>query len=639
MKVLQLAEANAIADAQPDIHYAPNFRYGDYDGLVFLCDVNEIVAQTHISNSGKTEYLYSILEPYLQLFDDRGYDIFDWIKELDGQINRVADSLHLKDWVLTKETDSINQGVMIGLYQLDTTVFVGYGNNEWQTYITNNEGKVTSYGRRMAMEKSSGRFMPVRDLEQNIGARYTKCVMCQCFNKVRTHMVPIRHAKPGSRRGWSNRKNVCISCIKYVAKDNLVSQNRPNLRLWEGSVGFDGIDQLFYNPSRDDWSWNDTWGQDVFNNANAEYKRFFNKLDDDTILRIRMIERIEIPRWTYRFDTTFHDWNYRFPVRLVGVREDGLIESDSPGGNYQNTDWFYNTGPYYGMEFECFVRNDRGDYRNSNIVMEDAVRMFHDTDYPKDHMQFYDGEHQLLYRKRDGSLRDGIGVEFVSQPLSYDYWMKEVPQRFWDYFQNNFRARNSEECGIHIHIGWDSMQVAERYVFLKILNELNKKRSPLLAAIAGRDSTYYATWNTLFYQGSADTAFMVAMEKKQTSQSSTPKYNAINTLHDSTIELRYFQGNTGRKSILGIVQFVDLIYRHAVDVIHSDTHSEGTRWDYSQEGPRTFLQSQLDKISNNVDEYLLDVLSNYPKDRINYLVHRLEMADYEPLFLPENIDI
>lgn len=639
MKVLSLAEANAIADAQPDINHAPRFRYSDYEGLVFQCDVNEIVTQTKIDNCNNTDYLYTIMEPYQDIFDERGYNLFNWLDELADAMNRVANELHLKDWFLTKETDSVNQGVMIPLYKSDSgdMLFTGYANYEWQTYFTNNDGKVTSYGRRMAMEKSSSRFMPVRDLEQNIGARYTKCVMCLCFNKVRTHMVPIRHARPGIRNGWSNRKNVCISCIKYVCKDNLASQNRPHLRMWEGSVGFDGIDQLFYNPSRDDWSWNDTWGgqDDVFENANAEYKRFFRKLDEDTIYRIRMIERVDIPRWNFTFDTAMHQWNYRFPVRLVSVDENGLKESDSPNKDYMDYEWFYESGPFYGMEFECFVRNDRSDYRDSTIVMQDAIRMFHHTDYPSG-WEMYDGMHQLIYRKSDGSLREGVGVEFVSQPLSYDYWMKEIPDRFWDYFQNNFRAMNSTECGIHIHIGWDSMQVAERYVFLKILNELNRSRSPLLAAIAGRDSTYYATWNTLFYQGSADTAFMVAMEKRQTDQSSTPKYNAINTLHDSTIELRYFQGNTGRKSILGIVQFVDLIYRHAVDVIHSDFHNEGSSWNYSQEGPRAFLQGQLEKINNNVDEYLLNVLSNYPKDRINYLLHRLQMADYE---LPENINI
>lgn len=633
MKVITLAEANEIAAAQPDTHHAPNFWMRDSDGLVFLCDVNEIVTQTHISNCDDIDYLYGLLEPYHHLFEDRGYSISDWLEVLAKQMLRVAISLNLQDWVLTKEADSLNQGVMVGVFERDSVSgpTISWPSYEWQTYFTNSNGEVTSYGRRMAMEKSSGRFMPVRDLERNIGARYTKCVMCQCFNKVRTHMVPIRHAKPRARKAWNNRKNVCISCIKYVVRENLASQDRPSIRMWEGSVGFDGVDQLFYNPSREDWRFNDTWGHDVFENANAEYKRFFGKLDIETIMRFRIIERIDIPRWNFRFDTTMHNWNYRFPVRLVNVNTDGTKESDSPGKDYMDVQWFYSSGPFYGMEFECFVRNDRTDYRDSNIVMQDAVRMFHDTDYPSG-FEMYDGQHQLMYRKSDGSLRDGVGVEFVSQPLSYDYWMTQVPQRFWDYFQNNFRARNSSECGIHIHIGWDSMQVAERYVFLKILNELNSKRSPLLAAIAGRDSTYYATWNTLFYQGSADTAFMVAMEKRQTDQSSTPKYNAINTLHDSTIELRYFQGNTGRKSILGIVQFVDFIYRHAVDVIHSDFHKEGTAWNYLTDGPRTFLRNELEKINNDVDEYLINVLSRYPSERLVYLQHRLDMADYEMPF-------
>ena len=90
------------------------------------------------------------------------------------------------------------------------------------------------------------------------------------------------------------------------------------------------------------------------------------------------------------------------------------------------------------------------------------------------------------------------------------------------------------------------MTVPERYVFLTILEQMQEQNSRLLEVIAGRSSNSYARRDSHVYRGAKDREFQVALEKTQTG--SNPKYNAINTTHDATIELRYFQGNTGRNS-------------------------------------------------------------------------------------------
>ena len=77
----------------------------------------------------------------------------------------------------------------------------------------------------------------------------------------------------------------------------------------------------------------------------------------------------------------------------------------------------------------------------------------------------------------------------------------------------------------------------------------------VLRAVAGRGSNgSYARWQPLVFQGARHRAFEVARQKQQTGDNS--KYWAVNTRHPDTLELRMFQSNTGKNSILGMIQFV-----------------------------------------------------------------------------------
>ena len=211
----------------------------------------------------------------------------------------------------------------------------------------------------------------------------------------------------------------------------------------------------------------------------------------------------------YRFETGLLNYSYTFPIFLTSVAQYGY-ESTSVGYDWQDPIWYRKNGPFYGVELECNVKQNRPDYRDIHVVREQAIKLFHPAMYPEGYTQ--DGSHQLIYAKRDGSLNGTYGVEFVSQPLSYDYWVNHVPEVFWQYFKDNFLARNLGECGIHVHIGWDSMTVPERYVFLTVLEQMQEQNSELLEAIAGRSSNTYARWDSLVYRGAKDRAFQVALE-------------------------------------------------------------------------------------------------------------------------------
>lgn len=488
----------------------------------------------------------------------------------------------------------------------------GYWNQKPPVYTQNNAGEVTKYVADAVFDKSTGRLEYYRDLEQD--RHYVRCKICSMFDLYRTNMVPVYT----QQSQWTGRKNICRKCVVDYAMNE------------DCSVGFDGNKQLTIS-TQGTFRHLEVYSRDELTSLSGDYGRAFRYMyeyiDDDPTaesdwIDIYKVETVEIPTWSYNFDTTMHSWNWRFPIFLTSVKgdegDDPRYVSASIGYDWQKPSWYSSTGPYFGAEFECFVRNDRTDMRRNSEVKKTAVKMFHPLTYPSTYVQ--DAEHQLLYAKEDGSLNEGDGIEFVSQPLSYQYWMNEVPERFWEYFRNNFRARNSSQCGIHVHLGWASMDIVHRYIFLYFLNRLNLDNSQLLQRVAGRGSTYYSVWNSLVYQGSRDQVFQVALMKTQTG--ANEKYNSINTRHSDTIELRYFQGNTGENSIKGIFQFINGLYRI------SDRLADPFReWDYLEEEQPTGLINILEDIKSDSDSAVLkhmmvdtDTLS---EDDIKYFVNRV----------------
>ena len=573
-----------------------------------------------------TDKLEELGYPRESLPDDYAEEnALDFRSAVIGKINRYV-SININWHVHDLLAENTNQAMLLGVsvwvddtggpsnlrYRLTSP---HYWNRKPHILSNDSDGNIRKITTTLALAKDTGRFEPQRWLEQQ--REYTQCKLCGLFNKYRTEMVPVYH----QQRRWTNRRNVCIKCVCSMIKGDTI-----------GDVGYDGGSQLIISDNPQTYSHLDYHDKDYLVGLSGEYGRTFRKIADiedwwhvNILNGIKRVETIDIPTWDYSFDTSIHAWNWRFPIFLTHPKryrynpqgDTVYYESHSLGYDWQEPDWYANTGPYFGAEFECFVRNDRQDLRANMEVKKTAVKMFHPTNYPTAYTQ--DAEHQLIYAKEDGSLSDGDGVEFVSQPLSYDYWMNHVPDRFWDYFRNNFRARNSSQCGIHVHIGWESMDVVQRYIFLYFLNRMNLSSSELLQRVAGRGSTYYSVWNSLVYQGSRDQVFQVALEKTQTGDN--PKYNSINTRHADTIELRYFQGNTGENSIKGIFQFINGLYRISDEL--ANPHRD---WDYTEEEQPEELKFLLEGIKEQTDSTFLRQLMNTERltaDDIKYFVNRV----------------
>ena len=554
-----------------------------------------------------------------QYYDSRGLAIPRSVyfagKAITNNILRTVAKWHPYAYKMRTNLDdiSMNQGYLITMkvYGDNSTLESVSGWRDTAQYISNNDGKITrvSSNNAWTIDSSTNRFASVGELQES--RAYTECKVCQTFNKYRTNMIPIRSIKKDRGLRWRNRKNVCHTCVIAI----LNSKNRTDVGEYvdirfKGSIAFDGVDTLLMAPLN---TFSEQITYDNLLELRNEFGRFFRKFPNifgvstNVFYELRPIPEVD---HDYRFETGLLNYSYTFPIFLTSVAQYGY-ESSSVGYDWQDPIWYRKNGPFYGVELECNVKQNRPDYRDIHVVREQAIKLFHPAMYPEGYTQ--DGSHQLIYAKRDGSLNGTYGVEFVSQPLSYDYWVNHVPEVFWQYFKDNFLARNLGECGIHVHIGWDSMTVPERYVFLTILEQMQEQNSYLLEVIAGRSSNSYARWDSLVYRGAKDRAFQVALEKTQTG--SNPKYNAINTTHDATIELRYFQGNTGRNSILSILQFIQTLYKFAGYITSNFT------WDYGVDAPPESLQKWINDIRDDVDNVILSYM--FETDDMDFMYKRI----------------
>ena len=478
---------------------------------------------------------------------------------------------------------------------------------------------------------------------------WQQCHFCGCHSRARTNMIPVKYVTNFDGRA----KSVCEKCIGLIAfVDEEYLSNLTHAHEWMGNIqhlrrltahtiGYNSENKHFYIIDRVmETSQLDTIPIDytLYANPNTSAERNFNrkaKKIRDALARYELPDTgmlthvyvLELPEtWqgdASQFITRVQSYNYTPAIFLNGAyqeaRSSNLYYSRHVPAIQNREDWTQTYGPFYGMEIEVKVRDDRQDWRTVQQVMEQAILLFHPYNYPKYFLQ--DGPTQLIVQKHDGSLHRQ-STEYVTQPLSYDYWMNHIPDRFWDYFRNNFMGRTMENYGIHIHIGYDSMDIPHRWMFLELLDNMMIQPEGVLRAVAGRGSNgSYARWQPLVFQGARHRAFEVARQKQQTGDNS--KYWAVNTRHPDTLELRMFQSNTGKNSILGMIQFVQNMWAF------SKSLTEDVHWDYDDEdqAPPEMLLDRIQSIRQDADSRFMSwVMSSFNQDAY-YLLRRLSQYD------------
>ena len=181
--------------------------------------------------------------------------------------------------------------------------------------------------------------------------------------------------------------------------------------------------------------------------------------------------------------------------------------------------------PYYGVELEVERRKDC-----PNDIAERVHNLMHR------HLPF-----ALL--KGDGSLSNGF--EIVTAPSTLNahkkYW-----QPFFDSGDeaiNNLKSWNTDTTGIHVHISKSALSQSNIGKILVFIND--EKNEEFINHIAGRNSNQWAKKSPKKISDGMRT--------------DTDKYEAVNTSHRNSIELRIFRGNLSRIGFFRVLEFVDCL--------------------------------------------------------------------------------
>lgn len=178
-----------------------------------------------------------------------------------------------------------------------------------------------------------------------------------------------------------------------------------------------------------------------------------------------------------------------------------------------------NTTDYYGIELEVERRS-----QCPSDIAESINRM-------------YQG---FAICKSDGSLDNGF--EIVTGPSSIGYHKKMWEEFFNSHLcQNNLKGWNTDTAGLHIHIGRKSLTPLNIGKILVFINDTSN--TLFINDIAGRSSDQWAK-----------------KSPKKVSDVLRPtgeKYEAVNTNHYNTIELRIFRSNITRHGFYRVLEFTD----------------------------------------------------------------------------------
>jgi DNA-directed RNA polymerase subunit M/transcription elongation factor TFIIS len=178
-----------------------------------------------------------------------------------------------------------------------------------------------------------------------------------------------------------------------------------------------------------------------------------------------------------------------------------------------------NATDYYGIELEVERRKDCP------------------SDIAETINQMYQG---FAICKSDGSLDNGF--EVVTGPSTYKYHKMKWEEFFNSKLcQENLKGWNTDTAGLHIHIGRKSLTPLNIGKILVFINDNNNE--DFINHIAGRSSQQWAR-----------------KSPKKVSDVLRPtgeKYDAVNTNHHATIELRIFRSNISRHGFYRVLEFTD----------------------------------------------------------------------------------
>ena len=139
--------------------------------------------------------------------------------------------------------------------------------------------------------------------------------------------------------------------------------------------------------------------------------------------------------------------------------------------------------------------------------------------------------------KSDGSLDNGF--EIVTAPSTYAMHKKNW-SRFFDDKQcrENLKGWSTDTAGLHIHLSRNALTPSEIGKILIFIND--QTNNDFINQIAGRSSDQWAKKSP---------------KKITDAYNSSDKYEAVNTSHRNTIELRIFRSNVSKHGFFRVLEF------------------------------------------------------------------------------------
>ena len=181
---------------------------------------------------------------------------------------------------------------------------------------------------------------------------------------------------------------------------------------------------------------------------------------------------------------------------------------------------------------------------------------------------------ELMYIKRDGSLRDGM--EIVTMPCSLKYHCTQVP--WGDVMKKakelSYVSHQANTCGLHIHIGrksfGDNVDEQDRCI-ARILYFFEKHWEELLK-FSRRTPGQLEQWAARY--GYKDRPMDILDHAKK--GGNRGRYSCINLENSQTIEFRIFRGTLRLSSFIAALQLVDKICDVAICL--SDEELKAVSW-------------------------------------------------------------
>ena len=147
--------------------------------------------------------------------------------------------------------------------------------------------------------------------------------------------------------------------------------------------------------------------------------------------------------------------------------------------------------------------------------------------------------------KSDGSLENGF--EITTCPMTYGKH-KEVWEKFFKDKQcmDYLKGWSTDTAGLHIHISRSALRPSEIGKILVFIND--STNDGFINGIAGRSSDQWAKKSP---------------KKITDMRNHSEKYEAVNTAHRNTIELRIFRSNVSKHGFYRVLEFTDALVQFA----------------------------------------------------------------------------